>query len=180
MELNEINKCVSIFLVITSFIKTEHLVSMVVFARTFEAQLSLKRLTICTIQILKFFGLTLDQKDSPRGIPCIVIGTIYHPPSGDDNSMIDYLSLTLTSIEGYYPGCGIFLTGDFNRINANRLPARFRMKQLVRVPTRGDQILDLILTNLPHLYDKNSVEMCPRFGLSYHNVIVMSWSGNTL
>ena len=102
-----------------------------------------------------------------------MIGTVYHPPNGDDNSMIDYLSLTLTSIEGYYPGCGIFLTGDFNRLNTNRLQAQFRMKQLVRVPTRGDQILDLILTNLPHLYDKNSVEMCPPFGLSDHNVIMV-------
>ncbi len=41
----------------------------------------------------------IKPKRLPRGIPCIVIGTVYHPPSGDDNSMIDYLSLTLTSIE---------------------------------------------------------------------------------
>ena len=47
------------------------------------------------------------------------------------------------------------------------------MKQLVRVPTRGDQILDLILTNLPHLYENNSVEMRPPFGLSNHNVIIL-------
>ena len=47
------------------------------------------------------------------------------------------------------------------------------MKQLVRVPTKGDQILDLMLTNLPHLYDKNSVEMCPPFGLSDHNLIIL-------
>ena len=59
-------------------------------------------------------------KRLPRGVPCIVIGTVYHPPSADDNSMIDHLSLSLTSMEGYYPGCGIFLTGDFNRLNVNR------------------------------------------------------------
>ena len=112
-------------------------------------------------------------KRLPRGVPCIVIGTVYHPPSADDNSMIDYLSLSLTSIEGYYPGCGIFLTGDFNRLNVNRLLVQFKMKQLVRVPTRRDQILDLIITNLPHLYENNSVEMRPPFGLSDHNVIML-------
>ena len=112
-------------------------------------------------------------KRLPRGVPCIVIGTVYHPPSADDNSMIDYLSLSLTSIEGYYPGCGIFLTGDFNRLNVNRLLVQFKMKQLVRVPTRRDQILDLIITNLPHLYENNSVEMRPPFGLSNHNVIML-------
>ena len=112
-------------------------------------------------------------KRLPRGVPCIVIGTVYHPPSADDNSMIDHLSLSLTSIEGYYPGCGIFLTGDFNRLNVNRLLVQFKMKQLVRAPTRRDQILDLIITNLPHLYENNSVEMRPPFGLSDHNVIML-------
>ena len=69
-------------------------------------------------------------KRHPRGVPCTVIGTVYHSPSADDNSMIDHLSLSLTSIEGYYPGCGIFLTGDFNRLNVNRLLVQFKMKQL--------------------------------------------------
>lgn len=115
----------------------------------------------------------IRPKRLPRGVPCIVIGTLYHPPSADDNSMIDYLYLSLTTIEGYYPGCGIFLTGDFNRLDVHRLLPQFRMRQLVRVPTRGDQTLDLILTNLPHLYDKNSVETCPPFGLSDHNVVLL-------
>ena len=98
-------------------------------------------------------------KRLPRGVPCIVIGTVYHPPSADDNSMIDHLSLSLTSIEGYYPGCGIFLTGDFNRLNVNRLLLQFKMKQLVRTPTRRDQILDLMITNLPHLSFASSLRI---------------------
>ena len=67
----------------------------------------------------------------------------------------------------------LFLTGDFNRLNVNRLLVQFKMKQLVRVPTRRDQILDLIITYLPHLYENNSVEMRPPFGLSDHNVIML-------
>ena len=77
------------------------------------------------------------------------------------------------SIEGLYPGCGNFLTGDFNRLNINRLLAQFSMKQLVRVPTRGDNILNLIITNMPQLYDKDSVERYPPFGLWDHNVIML-------
>ena len=82
--------------------------------------------------------------------------------------MLDYLSTTLTTIEGHYPGCGIFLAGDFNRLNVSRLSTQFRMKQLIRSPTRGDRILDLVLTNLPQIYDKNSVQILPPFGLSDH------------
>lgn len=52
--------------------------------------------------------------------------------------MVDYLTSSLTAIEGRYPGCGISLTGDFNRQNINQLTAQFRLKQLVPVPTTGD------------------------------------------
>ena len=61
----------------------------------------------------------LRPKRLPRGVPCVIIGTIYHPPNADDSEMLDYLSTTLTIIEGQYPGCGIFLAGDFNRLNVN-------------------------------------------------------------
>ena len=122
---------------------------------------------------LEVLWVHIRPKRLPRGIPCIVTGTVYHPPSADDNIMIDYLSSTHMFIEGLYPGCGIFLTGDFNRLNINRLLAQFSMKQLVRVPTRGDSILDLIITNMPQLYDKDSVERYTPFGLSVHNVIML-------
>ena len=47
------------------------------------------------------------------------------------------------------------------------------MKQLVRSPTRGDRILDLVLTNLPQKYDENGVKILPPFGLSDHNVVLL-------
>ena len=103
---------------------------------------------------LEVLWVYIRPKRLPRGIPCIVTGIVYHPPSADDNIMVDYLSSTFMSIEGLYPGCGIFLTGDFNRLNINRLLAQFSMKKLVRVPTRGDNILDLIITSMPKLYAK--------------------------
>ena len=112
----------------------------------------------------------LRSKRLPRGVPSVIIGTIYHPPNADDSEMLDYLFTTLTIIEGQYPGCGIFLAGDFSRLDVSRLSTQFRMIQLVCSPTRGDRILDLILTNLPQLYDRNSVKILPQFGLSDHNV----------
>ena len=87
--------------------------------------------------------------------------------------MLTYLSTTLTTIESQYPGCGIFLADDFNRLNISRLLTQFKTNQLVRFPTRGDQILGLVLTNLPQMYDKNGVEILPPFGLFDHNVILL-------
>ncbi len=50
----------------------------------------------------------------PRGFPCIVTGTLYHPPSSDDKLILDYLVKSITAIESLCPGCGILLAGDFN------------------------------------------------------------------
>jgi exonuclease III len=126
---------------------------------------SLAHLQVNSIEVLWAW---LGPKMLPRGVPCVIIGTIYRPPNANDNEMLDYLSTTLTTIEGHYPGCGIFLAGDFNRLTVSRPSTQFRMKQLIRSPTRGDRILDLVLTNLPQIYDKNSVQILPPFGLSDH------------
>ena len=99
--------------------------------------------------------------------PPIVSGTVYHPPSADDRSMLDYLFTSLTSIQGLYPGCGILLSSDFNRLNVNRLLNQLTLKQLVRKLTRGSQILDLIITNMSQVYDK-------QFGDNYPPTIMPS------
>ena len=39
-------------------------------------------------------------------------------------------------------------------LNVRRLTSQFKLNQLVDNPTRGDLTLDLVLTNLPQLYDK--------------------------
>ena len=60
----------------------------------------------------------------PWGFPCIVFGTVYHtlhPEGACDNAMLEYLTTSLTTIEGLYTGCGIIVTGDFNRLNISRL-----------------------------------------------------------
>ena len=99
---------------------------------------------------------------------------MYHPHSGiNDRGMLDHLTTSLTTIEGLHPGCGIVVCRDFNRMNLDRLTAQFKLKQIVNKPTRGDKTLDLIITNLPHLYDKDALCNLPPFGLSDHNVVIV-------
>ena len=128
---------------------------------------SLTHLQVNNIEVL---WACLRPKRLLSGVPSIIIGTIHHPPppNADDNEILTYLSTTLTTIESQYPGCGILLAGDFNILNVSRLLTQFKMKQLVRSPTRGDQILDLALRNLLQKYDKYGVEILHPFGLSDH------------
>ena len=106
----------------------------------------------------------------PRGIPCIVIAVIYHLPSADEKLMQDHLFQTLTLIESEFPNCAVILTGYFNRLNVSRLLNHFCLKQIVKIPTRMEATLDLIITNM-HKYCI-SPQGYPAFGLSDHNTIV--------
>lgn len=109
----------------------------------------------------------------PRGVPCIVTATIYHPPSADDTEMLEYLSTSLTDIEGLFPGCGIIIAGDFNRLKIQTFCRNFSLKQLVQIPTRGTNTLDLVITNLQSFYQFDSIISHPPFGLSDHYVITI-------
>ena len=70
-----------------------------------------------------------------------------------------------------YPNSGIILAGDFNRLNISRISKQFCLKQLVKVPTRNDAILDSVLTNLHDHYC--SPESLTPFGLSDHNTLIV-------
>ena len=105
----------------------------------------------------------------PRGFNCIIVGTVYHPPSASDSEMLNYLINCLSSIEAQSPNSGILLLGDFNKLKVTKLKSSFKLKQIITFPTRGSNTLDLILTNLHEFY--NSPVQRPPFGLSDHMTI---------
>lgn len=83
--------------------------------------------------------------------------------------MLNYLFNCLSSIEARFPGCGILLLGDFNKLCTSRLCNSFGLKQIVKFPTRGQNTLDLVLTNLKEFY--NPPVKRPPFGLPDHDSI---------
>ena len=110
----------------------------------------------------------------PRGVTCVILACVYHPPSSNDHEILEYLSESLTKVEGLHPGCAIIIAGDFNKLDIKILKRNFQLKQLVRSPTRGSNILDSVLTNLHKLYDPTSFEIPPPpFWLSDHNTITI-------
>ena len=63
----------------------------------------------------------------PRGIPCIIIGTLYHPPSANNQEILDHLLKCLSTIESRFPNSGVILLGDFNNLNVSRIKRNFRL-----------------------------------------------------
>ena len=110
----------------------------------------------------------------PRGFPCLVTATVYHPKQNveTDASLREHLFDSLTLAEARYPNCAFVVCGDFNRFNTQQLTNHFRLKQIVKVPTRKDVTLDLIMTNLYEYYSEPKA--FPPFGLSDHATVLVS------
>ena len=115
---------------------------------------------------LEVLWIKLRPARLPRGVNSIVLGIVYHRPSSSDSAMLEYLTNCLSSIESQYPNSGIILLRDFNQLNIASLKRGYNLKQIVKFPTRGSNILDLVLTNLKDLF-KDPIQRAP-FGLSDH------------
>lgn len=127
-------------------------------------------LTCC--QEHEILWLHLRPTRLPRGFSCLIAAVVYHPPGTNDESMCDHLFHSLATAESTFPNCGFIVTGDFNRLDVSRIKRHFRLKQVVKAPTRKDVTLDLVLTNMHKFY--NTPTTVPPFGLSDHNTVLVS------
>ena len=115
--------------------------------------------------------LKLKPNRLPRGFCCIMIAVVYHPPGADHHSFMNHLFESMSTVESLYPTCGFIVAGDFNRVKLGSLQRHFNLKQLVKSATRGQAILDLILTNMAQFYSPPTI--FPPFGLSDHNTVLV-------
>ena len=67
----------------------------------------------------------------PRGVTCVILACVYHPPSSNDHEILEYLFESLTEVEGLHPGCAIIIAGDFNKLDIKILKRNFQLKQLI-------------------------------------------------
>jgi hypothetical protein len=65
--------------------------------------------------------LKLKPLRLPRGISCIILCNLYHPPKGNDQDLINYLYEALTTIEARFTNCGVIILGDFNKLSLSRM-----------------------------------------------------------
>ena len=85
--------------------------------------------------------------------------------------MINHIQDTLDSLKSKFPEAGICILGDMNRLDVTQLCINNTLAQVVDKPTRGDAILDKIITNLDQFYTTPTIET--PIGLSDHSTV--SW-----
>ena len=126
---------------------------------------------------LECLWLWLRPTRLPRPLSGIAVCIVYHPhglPVKNHHQLNEYLILTIDSLRNQHPNCGLVLLGDFNDFDISNILSSHNLKQVVKVPTRGTAILDLIITNQPNLYEPPQV-LAP-LGSSDHNIV--TWSPN--
>ena len=85
----------------------------------------------------------------PRKISGLICAILYNPPDtplSKQKDLVKYMVDKLDEIRTMHPDCGIVLLGDFNRLDICDLLIHHNLKQIVRTPTRGEHVLDLIVT----------------------------------
>ena len=107
--------------------------------------------------------------------PCplsgIIIGAMYFPEAPPDlqRTCANCIIECIDSVTSAHPDCGVLLLGDFNTLNVMNILAKQTLKQLFREPTRGNNILDLVISNLASYYNKPVVSV--HLGSSDHRSV---------
>ena len=135
----------------------------------FSRYKKLEELSCCNDH--EILWVQLQPHRLPRGFSYLIVAALYHPHwSGTENdSMRDHLFQSLSLTESKYPNCALIVADDFNRLDGNSIKKHFRLKQIVKKPTRKNATLDLVMTNLHDYYD----DPChfPPFGLSDRDTV---------
>ncbi len=122
---------------------------------------------------LESLWFTIRPYRLPREFSIFVFGVTYHPPyPNPDYPMIEHIHKSLDSILQKHPDAAIMLVGDFNMLKAGSIMISYKVKQIVKKPTKGNNTLDKVFTNMANLY-KEPVVLPPLGSLPHGNGVVI-------
>uniref|UniRef100_A0A669BZP0 Reverse transcriptase domain-containing protein n=1 Tax=Oreochromis niloticus TaxID=8128 RepID=A0A669BZP0_ORENI len=99
----------------------------------------------------------------PRELTAITIIAVYVPPQANAKSAMKLLQPSINKQLTTHPDCAMIVAGDFNHANLKSvLPGFFKN---VSFPTRENNTLDQVYTNIPDAYKTTPL---PHLGLSDH------------
>lgn len=109
-----------------------------------------KRRTDLEHPVFKCIGLWLRPHQLPRPLSGIICGIVYFPEAlaQENRDRVSYLIETQDSVRSAHPDCGVIICGDFKTSDFSEVLVHHNLKQIVRDPTRGNSILDLVLTDI--------------------------------
>ena len=89
------------------------------------------------------------------GVGVVLMGALFHPPKAcyETGVLMDFIERSLEELLAVDMGAEVILGGDFNKLNVEEVSIRTGLVPLVKVPTRGGKILDMLMTSIPGQYN---------------------------
>ena len=122
---------------------------------------------------LEVVWIQLHPNRLPRSISCLFCAVIYYPQPDRELEirLTEHIISTIDSLTTTYPDASFVILGDFNQLDTAPILTDRRFQQIVGSPTRGEHILDKIITNVgADLY--SNVQIHPPIGQSDHNTVL--------
>ena len=121
--------------------------------------LSVTKLSEYSNRSVSAYWLLLQQE----GQTPIIYANIYHPPGLSKKSKeqtIEHIISTVSKQLQKHPNAKPFVAGDFNDLDTENITNILPLEQIVNFPTRGDNCLDLIFTDISE-YSKSGCRPLP-------------------
>lgn len=97
---------------------------------------------------LECIWVKVRPKRLPRSITAIAICAVYITTNSPNQNLLeDHLLESVDSLRSKYPGIGVLILGDFNRMDMHALLRGNDLYQIIEFNTRANAKLDLMLTN---------------------------------
>ena len=141
----------------------------------FEDTIPAQHLDITVPDGLECLWMRTRPRRLPREVPCIIMAAIYNPPKiSAEKKLLEHISQSMTELKVKYPGCGLVISGDFNKADMSNVRDR-ELVNVVLKPTRGQNTLGLIITNLRRFYQETFIP--PTVGRSDHFTVIWKPTG---
>ena len=119
-------------------------------------QFSVSKLNISIPHSLEIVWGLLRTKECSGKINKLIVCCFYSPPRYKKKTLlIEHMMLTLQDLRTTFPKAGVIISGDRNDLTTERLLSiDTSLRQIVTRPTRGQNTLDVILTDLERFYEE--------------------------
>ena len=137
-----------------------------------KTQIQAVKLNVDIPKHLEVMYISICPSWLPRSISNIIICGVYYPGSGSEyappqEDLVSHLTESIHRFYNKYACPLIMIMGDFNDMNITELCELCSLKQVVKVPTRENAILDLIMTNCHNDWYNDPIGL-PKIGKSDH------------
>ena len=124
-----------------------------------QEKFSLEKLNVVIPHNLEIIWGLLRPKSEDAYFKKIIVCSYYSPPNSRKNAKLtDHIISTLHMLRTQYPDAPIMIGADKNSMDIKPiLNCGLRLRQVVDLPTRNGKILDIIILDIPQLYNSPTI-----------------------